>query len=124
MKLSKYKKGFTLLEMMVAAAILVISITALLASIINSYFLNEASNNKAIAANDAQYVLEQLKNMTYDEITSCSACCAAYDFSNLPDECIEVESTENGNVKEVITDVSWTERERQRNLAITTRFAW
>ena len=124
MKLKSEKSGFTLLELMVAAAILVISITALLASFINSYLLNEASNNKAIAANDAQYVLEKLKNMTYDEISSCSACCMDYGFSNLPDECIEVIVAENGDVKEVTADVSWTDRGFQKNFNITTRFAW
>ena len=112
--------GFTLMELMIAVAILVISITALLASFINSYLLNQANNSMAIAANDAQYVLEKLKNMTYDEITSYTDS----DFSNLPDESIDVTVTENGNVKEVIADVSWTDRGIQKNFNITTRFAW
>jgi Tfp pilus assembly protein PilV len=123
MRLKSKNSGFTILELLVASGILVISITAVLASFINSYLLNEASNNKAIAANDAQYVLERLKNMTYGDISTCSAPCADYDFPNLEDESIGVTVTQMGDVKEVTADVSWTERERQRNLAITTRFA-
>lgn len=113
------KKGFTLLELMVVAGILVIAITGLLASFISSYFLNQTNNNKAMAVNDGQYVLEKLKDLTYGNITSYTD----YNFSNLDNETIYVTVSEASNVKTVIANVTWTERQRQRYFNIITRFA-
>jgi len=113
------KKGLTLLEVMVVTGILVIAITGLLASFISSYVLNQVNNNKAIAVNDGQYVLEKLKNLNYENITGYTDS----NFSNLDNETIHVTVSEASNVKTVIANVTWTERQQQRYFNITTRFA-
>jgi len=115
-----HKKGFTLLELMVVTGILAIAITGLLASFMNAYLLNQANNSKAIAVNDGQYVLEKLKNLSYENITSYTDS----NFSNLNNETIYVTVSEASNVKTVIANVTWTERQQQRRFNITTRFAW
>jgi len=112
-------KGFTLLELMVATAILVFVITGLLATLVYCILLNETNNNLVIAANDAQYVLEQMKTLAYDELDDY----APQQFTNLPNETIadpQVNEIKSG-IKEITLNVSWLERKRQRNFSLSSR---
>ncbi|MDD5506606.1 MAG: prepilin-type N-terminal cleavage/methylation domain-containing protein, partial [Candidatus Omnitrophica bacterium] len=54
-------RGFTLSELMIAAAILVLVLSALLVLYINCMILNEASRNLSIATSHAQYMMEEIK---------------------------------------------------------------
>jgi Tfp pilus assembly protein PilV len=116
----KSKAGFTLLELMITAGILVVAVTGLLAAFINASFLSQANHNKVIAVNDAQYVLEKLKNLDYDSLVSYTD----GNFSNLNAESIIVTVTvPSANLKNVVANVTWTEGQRQRSFALTTQFA-
>ncbi|MDD5347246.1 MAG: type II secretion system protein [Candidatus Omnitrophica bacterium] len=114
------RNGLTLLELMVVAGILVVAITALLSSFIHSFILNTANVNKAMAASDAQYVLEKLKNVTYADLASYTDT----NFTNLDDEAIAVAVTGSGQSKSVVANVTWTEQGRQRHLELSTLVSW
>ncbi len=113
--------GFTLLELMVAAGILVVAITGLLAAFINASFLSQANRNKIIAVNDAQYVLENLRNTDYGNLTTYNDTT----FTNLNDELITVTvTTPSANIKEVVANVTWIdERQQTKSFELATQFA-
>ncbi len=60
MKLSN--KGFTLSELLLAAAILAFVLSGLLLLFINCIILNEANRNLSVATSHAQYIMEEIKN--------------------------------------------------------------
>lgn len=116
-----FKKGVTLLELMVAAAILVMVISGLLITFISCMLMNEANNNLVIAVNDAQYAMEQIKGLAYDNILSGYT---APSFTNLNNENITTASRViDSYLKEVTVNVTWTERGRNRLFSLSTRIA-
>ena len=118
MKLSG--KGFTLLELVVSTGILLIVISGLLVSFISCLLMNESNNNLVTAVNDAQYVLEQIKGLTYNDIDNYTPPI----FTNLNNETIPQPSVvETGGIKQVTVNVSWTERQRNRTFSLSTRIA-
>jgi general secretion pathway protein I len=112
-------RAFTLLELMIAVAILLIAILSLLAAFINCILLNESNRNLVTATNDAQYVLEQIKSLAYSDI----AAYTAPTFNNLTDELIALDRSIGSTIAEVTVDVSWTERQRNRSAQLSTRIA-
>lgn len=58
----KYRKAFTLLELMVSLAVLFIGIIGILSVYIYCYRLSETSRNMAQAVNDARAVLEAMRD--------------------------------------------------------------
>ncbi len=113
-------KGFTLLELMVVAGILVIAITGTLSTFVNASLLNQANRNKAIAANDASYVLEKLKRTPYSQLASYTDA----NFTGLDNESIAVTVTTLSNAKNVVANVTWTEREAERSFSLGTQVAF
>lgn len=117
-------KGFTLSELMLAAAILLIAISGLLVAFIGCILLNESNNNLVIAVDDAQYVLEQIRNSAYSEISNFINNFNPSQFSNLNNETITFPNPNIGaRIAEVNVNVSWTERQGQRNFQLSTRIA-
>ncbi|OGX18538.1 MAG: hypothetical protein A3K83_07610 [Omnitrophica WOR_2 bacterium RBG_13_44_8b] len=112
-------KGFSLMELMLAVAILLIAVLGLLSTFINCILLNESNRNLVTAANDAQYVLEQIRSLAYGDI----ATYAAPAFTNLNGEAITLTRSIGAEIAEVTVDVSWTERQRNRSFQLSTRFA-
>ncbi len=114
--------GFTLAELLLAAAILLIAISASLAAFVNCLLLNESNNNRVIAANDAQYVLEQIKGVDYDDIDIY----AHPEFTNLSNETVSVSGLTTeivSGLKEIGVTISWTERGKNRSFTLSTRIA-
>ncbi len=114
--------GFSFMELMVAVGILAVALTGLLAAFINASLLSQANRNKIIAVNDAQYVLEKVKNNPdYDVPGTYSG----GNFTNLNDEAIIVTvSAPVANIKNVVANVTWTNERRQTSsFALTTQFA-
>jgi hypothetical protein len=98
----------------------VIAITGLLAAFVSSSFLGQANNNKIIAINDGQDVLEKLKNITFDNIASYTDT----SYTGLNNESIIVTvSNPSADLKNVVANVTWTERQRQRSFAFTTQIS-
>jgi type II secretory pathway pseudopilin PulG len=107
-------------ELLVAVGILAITATALILGFINTLFLNETSHNLVLAANDAQYVLEQLKYLTFDQIPSYTP----PTFYNLPSEVVILSSTAvSSTLTKITLDVNWQERNNSRNFSLSTYFA-
>jgi len=118
------RRGFTLSELLLAAAILLVAVSGLLAVYINCIFLNASNNNLVIAANDAQYVLEQIKGEPYSNINNFINGFNASYFSNLNSEAITFPGLNIGSkIAEITVNVGWTERQRQKNFQLSTRIA-
>lgn len=124
------KEGFTLLELMVAMAIFVSVVTGLFVTFTACVFLNRSNSNLIIAANDAQYLLEEVKGFSYSDVTS-AYLSSNYDCSS-PEEFCNLDNSNNENftfsvtgsdIKEVIVIVSWTERQGARSFTLSTRIA-
>jgi len=58
------EKGFTMLELLLAAAILGFALTGMLALYTNCIFLNQSNRLLIIASSHAQYLMEGLKSQT------------------------------------------------------------
>lgn len=115
----KPKQGFSLSEVMIAAAFLLIALATLLRVFVACGILNESNYNLIIAMNDAQHVLEQIRGLTYSAVDAYTPPA----FNNLTNETITITRTTVGsNLKEVIVNVSWTER-RNRQISLYTRIA-
>jgi prepilin-type N-terminal cleavage/methylation domain-containing protein len=62
---SRTKKGVTLVELLLAAAILSLASAVLFLLFGNCILLNEFNRNRSIALSHAQYVLEEIKNSNF-----------------------------------------------------------
>lgn len=120
-------KGFTLLELMIVTGILLIVISGLLVTFVYCLLLNESNNNLTIAAGDAQYVLEELSEMKGTQYSQIDEYIASFNpsrFTNLNNETVAFPNPVYGAyTTEVTVNVSWAERGRTRDFAISTRLA-
>ena len=66
MKLSD--RGFTLSELLLAAAILVFALTGLLLFFVNSIILNETNRNFTLAYSAIEAKMEEIKNTNFDNL--------------------------------------------------------
>ena len=119
MKKGFHKAGFTLVELLIAAAILLIVLSGSIAAFVQCMILNDANANLAIAINDAQYVLEEIKGLAYGDITSYYP----PQFNNLNNQTVTLSKSIGTNISEVSVNVGWVERQRQRNFVLSTRIA-
>lgn len=115
------KEGFNLIELLVAVAIILIVLVGTLLAFVQLMLINESSRNMVIAANDAQYVLEQLKNEAYEDLSSY----APPTFNNLTSEPVTPTLIWNigANIAIVTVNISWQERQNERNFSLSTCFA-
>jgi prepilin-type N-terminal cleavage/methylation domain-containing protein len=114
------KRGFTLIELMTAVAIVLLVITGSLLSFMHLMFLADSSINLTIAANDAQYVLEQLKGVpTYAAISSY----VAPTLNNLSEETITLNRSVGPNLANITVNVNWREKNQARNFSLSTCIA-
>ena len=111
------RRGFTLIEVMVAVAITVLVVTGSLLSFMYLMFLADSSVNLTIAVNDAQFVLEQLKGTPYTSISTYAVTPA---LSNLPNETTTLTRSVGPNLATVSVDISWTEKGKLRNYVLST----
>lgn len=111
--------GFTLLELMIASAILLIAICGLLVTFVTCALMNESNNNLVVATNDAQYVLEEIKALGYSDISGY----ASPVFDNLEGEAITLNKDIGTQIAEVTVNVNWTERQRNKAISLSTRIA-
>jgi len=114
------KTGFTLLELMITTAIILIAILGLLLGFYNCIVLNELNKQQTIAVNDARYCLEEVKALSYDNIDSYSPPA----LTNLNNENITKQVTEiEDGLKRVTINVSWTWRQRNKTFSLSSLFA-
>jgi Tfp pilus assembly protein PilV len=65
---TKFLTGFTLLELMLAAGVLIVAISGLIAAFIGCYCLNETARNLTFATMGAQEKLEEIRNHNFYKI--------------------------------------------------------
>jgi Tfp pilus assembly protein PilV len=118
-----FVKAFSLIEVMIAAAILLISIVTLLFIFVSCGVLNESNGNLITAAVDAQNVLEQIRNLSYSQIDDFIDNFSSTTFSNLDNETVAISNSETDGLMEVTVNVNWTDRGRAKNFSLTTKFA-
>jgi ABC-type glucose/galactose transport system permease subunit len=128
MKLSVKEKrrasGFTLSELLIASSILLIAILGLLALLINCVFMNELNNNLVIGVNDVQYVLEEIKNLSYNQINSYISSFNSSRFTNLNNEQVTFPTHNIGtNIAEITVRVSWKVRGKDKYTDLSTLIA-
>ncbi len=124
----KKNKGFTLVELMFAVSILLVSILALLSGFFGALFLNNSSNNLTTAVNDAQYVLEQIKGLNY---TNCiqnnftGGCYTLPVFTNLPGEEVSLSPAPviGSNISKITVKISWQDKQKTRSFSLATYIA-
>jgi len=124
-KKNNTRRAFTLSELLLAALILLIVISGLLSAFISCIFLSESNHNRVIAANDAQYVLEQIKGQSYGNINNFVNNFSSSYFNNLNAETITFLnfSGVGAKIADITVNVAWTERQNQKNFQLSTRVA-
>ena len=119
-----------MLELMIGAAVLIVALVGLIAAYTGCFSLNESARNLTIAINDAQCVIEEIRdrnlisNITQEDWTNWAQTdppdgggCNA-----LGDELILVNypSGINADPLEIVVMVTWTDRGRPRNTQLVT----
>ncbi|MBU4312687.1 MAG: prepilin-type N-terminal cleavage/methylation domain-containing protein [Candidatus Omnitrophica bacterium] len=64
----KHNSGFTLLEMMIGAMILIVALVGIIAAYTGCFTLNETARNLTIAINGCQEKLEEIRNESFGQI--------------------------------------------------------
>ncbi len=117
-------KGFSLIELMFGIFILSVVIIGALVAFINCMFLNEFNRHLVIAANDAQYALEQIKAENFSNISTYIAGYPAGKFTNLSGENVTFPNPSYTSTLDTITvQITWNERQATKTFSITTRVA-
>ncbi|MBU1932500.1 MAG: type II secretion system GspH family protein [Candidatus Omnitrophica bacterium] len=126
----KFGTGFTLLELMIGTAVLIIALVGLIAAYIGCFSLNESARNLTIAVNDAQCVTEEIRDINIPlKITSQDWTAWALADSpggggcnSLDNETVIVTypSGTSAEPLEILVTVSWTEKGRQKNTQVVT----
>lgn len=135
--MKKYCKGFTLSELLLAAAILAFVLAGLLALFIKCLSLNDSNRNLTVAVTHAQYIMEEIKDACEQNFALAQANItngnwnlsraqlqsAPYNLSALNDETISTAVTQSANPLGVSVTVSWKDANgRQRNTQLDTLF--
>ena len=68
----KSKKGFTLVEVILAVAILVLALSGILGAFFSCFVLISTSKNVNLATDAAMSIVEQIRNTPFSQITSMS----------------------------------------------------
>ena len=124
------KSGFTLLELMIGSAVLVLALVGLIGAYIGCFSLNESARNLTVAMNDAQCTMEEIRdrNVTSNITQEDWAAWAATDppegggCNTLDSESINVTYPSGTGIDplEILITVNWTEKGRQRSAQLTT----
>ena len=119
------RKGFTLLELVIASGILTVAILGLLASLQSPFTLNSASKETAIALQDASRVLEEIRVATFSTIptTNWTTWAQTNGLTHLVNEAVTV-TTIGTDPLTVTVQVTWTSlggKGPQRTLLLSTR---
>ncbi|MBF0330351.1 MAG: prepilin-type N-terminal cleavage/methylation domain-containing protein [Candidatus Omnitrophica bacterium] len=68
MKIGRYNRGLTLVELLISAAILGFCVSPLLSASIGSVSMNDAASNRLRAASHLDFVMESIKNVAFAAI--------------------------------------------------------
>ncbi len=138
------KKGFTLVELLMAVAILAFAMSGILLMFINCAFLDQANRNKSIATIHAETAMEYIRSQTFSTIQNnlCTSVVsplvpepvtwslgpATLNLSGLTSESINATTTSNCCSRipldwlDITVEVKWKDRAQtnERNLKLGT----
>lgn len=143
------KKGFTLVELLIAAAIFAFAMSGILLMFINCAFLDQVNRNKSIATFHAEFVIEdimeymkngdlsslqtEIEDADWDWDSSSTPTIGNYLGCSLPyvypcvlnSESIITSCVEGTNPLEITVEVSWKDRAqtKTRSLELKTKIA-
>jgi len=102
------KKGFSLIELMVAVAILAMAIFGIFHAYSAGFMGMADARDRTVATNYAQEKMEDIRNKSFDKITDESP-------ANIPgtkfERKVDVADEVAGKLKKVTTEVSWSDRD-------------
>lgn len=127
----KPKRGFTLIELAIASAVLIIAMLTAAFSLLNLQDLSELSREKVTALTDANRVLEAMRNAVNDSVTDLQSTnwttWAANNVVNTkgPNEIVLNQETinvtlGNGNPVPMTLTVTWNHRQRPYTFQVIT----
>ena len=126
------KKSFTLSELLLAVAILAMSLGAILLALVQCFLLNEANRNLTRALTHAEYILEDIKNTNFENIkTKIENGDWDWDSSEIVEEGLtplnneNIDTSVNGTtLLEIEVTVTWKDRGlRDRSTSLETLIA-
>ncbi len=133
--MKSYCRGFTLSELLLAAAILAFVLAALLALFANCLILNEANRNLTVATTHAQYIMEEIRDTANADFTQVESKInnhdwdldaseiesAPYNLAALNNESINTDVTQSGNPLGISVIVGWNDRgQKPRSIELDT----
>ena len=103
------KKGFTLLELAIAAGVLTVAILGLLAALQSLNPLNEGAKETAVALQDASRVMEEIRVTPFSSIptTNWTSWAQTNGLTHLTNEAVTV-TTSGTDPLNVAVQVSWS----------------
>lgn len=108
---AKNSRGFTLLELMIGAAVLITALAGLIAAFSGCFTLNETARNTTIAINGAQDRIEWIRNITFDQISNQDG--TNFEINGLSDGdsegIVEVDSS-NPDLYRITVTISWRQK--------------
>ena len=106
------RKGFTLIEVMLAAAFLVIVLSGLLATYISCFELISTSRNLTLAVNAAQGKIEEIRDHSFNQVYSDyhNSTFTVSEMSAGSSQGVVYVNNTNPDLLEVIVSVCWRQR--------------
>ena len=120
---NRRRKGFTLLELILAAVMLAVALSVVLIEFLSCSLLSEASRNLTRATMHAQYVMEDIKNNTFADIKAKidsgywdwdSNAISSHGLSPLRDESIDTDES-GTDLLDITVKVSWDDRSGRKH---------
>jgi prepilin-type N-terminal cleavage/methylation domain-containing protein len=112
-------KAFTLIEVLVATAITAVIATSVAFLFLQSTVLNREVKEKQTASRICQSRIEELRNMSFSEMTYQSEDIL---ISKLPNghRVTRIKESYGADIKEVVVEVTWTGRVGTKNVKLNT----
>jgi len=116
------RSGFTMLELVIASAVLLIAVLGLLSVYQSPFVLNELTRDTTTAVQDASKVIEQMRVTAFASVqtTNWDTWAQNNGAKNLPSETLSIAYTGTDPLEFTVT-VQWTRRSRTRNIRLTSR---
>lgn len=114
MKIKKrnFRKGFTIIEMLIALAVLIVAISSILVTYMACFMLIDTIKNINIATNAAQGMVEEIRSSTFtDAVTNYNG--LNFTVNDIPSSMgvVYIDDT-NPELLEVTVSVCWRQRNR------------
>ncbi|PIY83697.1 MAG: hypothetical protein COX96_04040 [Candidatus Omnitrophica bacterium CG_4_10_14_0_2_um_filter_44_9] len=110
MRLRLKRKGFTLLELMIASGILVIVLTGLLSAYISCLEMNETTKNSNLALGAVQEELENLRKAPFQTLNTTYTFYATGTLANLSLGRVVIDNATNTSFYRVDAGMCWKQR--------------